>query len=123
MDELNGRMMACQILITGLIARVANDSPDPLRFLTEFRDEIKAVVRGVEKRAKAVHVPGWVGALKYFRAFTQMVVDRQAVAEVAEADRQMAASDTSGLVGPGGQAASRSARVRARESTRGSSTR
>jgi hypothetical protein len=47
MDELNGRMMACQILITGLIARVANDSPDPLRFLTEFRDEIRAVVRGV----------------------------------------------------------------------------
>ena len=47
MDELNGRMMACQILITGLIARVANDSPDPLRFLTDFRDEIRAVVRGV----------------------------------------------------------------------------
>jgi hypothetical protein len=47
MDELNGRMMACQILITGLIARVANDSPDPLRFLTGFRDEIRAVVKGV----------------------------------------------------------------------------
>src|ERR1700716_1508474 len=47
MDELNGRMMACQILITGLIARVANDSPDPLRFLTDFRDAIKAVVKGV----------------------------------------------------------------------------
>src|SRR5436305_14850267 len=45
--ELNGRMMACQILITGLIARVANDSPDPLRFLTDFRDEIKAVVKAV----------------------------------------------------------------------------
>lgn len=44
MDELNGRMLACQILITGLIARVANSSPDPLRFLTDFRDEIKAVV-------------------------------------------------------------------------------
>lgn len=44
MDELNGRMIACQILITGLIARVANNSPDPLRFLTDFRDEIKAVV-------------------------------------------------------------------------------
>jgi NAD(P)-dependent dehydrogenase (short-subunit alcohol dehydrogenase family) len=67
----------------------------------------KAVVRGIEKRAKAVHVPGWVGALKYFRAFTPMVVDRQAVEEVADADRQMAANDTSGLVGPGGQAASR----------------
>jgi hypothetical protein len=47
MDELNGRMIACQIMITGLIARVANNSPDPLRFLTDYRDEIKAVVRGI----------------------------------------------------------------------------
>jgi hypothetical protein len=47
MDELNGRMLACQILLTGLIARVANATPDPLRFLTDFRDEIKAVVRQV----------------------------------------------------------------------------
>ena len=47
MDELNGKMIACQILITGLIARVANDSRDPLRFLTDFRDEIRAVVKGV----------------------------------------------------------------------------
>jgi hypothetical protein len=47
MEELNGRMIACQLLITGLIARVANESKDPLRFLTDFRDEIKAVVRGV----------------------------------------------------------------------------
>lgn len=47
MDELNGRLLACQILITGLIARVANDSPDPLRFLTDFRDEVKAVVNGI----------------------------------------------------------------------------
>jgi hypothetical protein len=47
MEELNGRMLACQILITGLIARVANESPDPLRFLTDFRDEIKAVVAQV----------------------------------------------------------------------------
>jgi hypothetical protein len=47
MDELNGRMLACQILITGLIARVANESADPLRFLTDFRDEIRAVVNGI----------------------------------------------------------------------------
>ncbi len=47
MDELNGRMLACQILVTGLIARVANSSPDPLRFLSDFRDEIKAVVSQV----------------------------------------------------------------------------
>jgi hypothetical protein len=47
MDELNGKMIACQILVTGLIARVANASSDPLRFLTDFRDEIKAVVKGI----------------------------------------------------------------------------
>ncbi len=47
MEELNGRMIACQILVTGLIARVANDSKDPLRFLSDFRDEIQAVVRQV----------------------------------------------------------------------------
>ena len=47
LEELNGRMLACQILITGLIARVANERPDPLRFLTDFRDEIKAVVAQV----------------------------------------------------------------------------
>jgi hypothetical protein len=48
MDELNGKMIACQILITGLIARVANESRDPLRFLTDFRDEIRAVVKGID---------------------------------------------------------------------------
>jgi hypothetical protein len=47
MEELNGRMIACQILVTGLIARVANDSKDPLRFLSDFRDEIHAVVSQV----------------------------------------------------------------------------
>lgn len=47
MDELNGRMIACQILLTGLIARVANDSPDPLHFLTDFRDEVRAVINQI----------------------------------------------------------------------------
>jgi hypothetical protein len=47
MEELNGRMIACQILVTGLIVRVANDSKNPLRYLSDFRDEIHAVVRQV----------------------------------------------------------------------------
>lgn len=40
-------MMACQVLITGLIARVANEQPDRSHLLTDFRDEIKAVVKDV----------------------------------------------------------------------------
>ena len=47
MDELNGKIIACQILITGLIARVASEQRDPLRFLTDFRDEVRAVVKGI----------------------------------------------------------------------------
>ena len=47
MEELNGRMLASQLLITGLIARVANQSADPLSFLSDFRDEIRAVASQV----------------------------------------------------------------------------
>ena len=47
-ETLNGRFLACQILLTGLIARVANASPDPVAFLTDFRDEIKAVVAQID---------------------------------------------------------------------------
>lgn len=46
-DELNGRLLACQILLTGLMARVANEQADPIRFLSDFRDEVHAVVNGV----------------------------------------------------------------------------
>lgn len=90
-----------------VFGKLRKGMPGPAGKKYPVRNVGRAVVRGVEKRAKAVHVPGWVGALKYFRAFTPMVVDRQAVEEVADADRQMAQEDTSGLVGPGGQAASR----------------
>ncbi|MCC8249075.1 SDR family oxidoreductase [Saccharothrix sp. NEAU-S10] len=68
----------------------------------------RAVVRAITRRSKAVHVPGWVGGLKLFRAFTPKVVDRQASKSVPAADREMAANDLSGLVGPGGTAAAAS---------------
>ncbi|MCJ2133291.1 hypothetical protein MKK69_04290 [Methylobacterium sp. J-026] len=47
MNELNGRMLGLQILLTGVIARMAGEKRDPVGFLTEFRDEIQAVVRGI----------------------------------------------------------------------------
>jgi hypothetical protein len=39
--------LRAKFLVAGLIAKVANDSKDPLRFLSDFRDEIHAVVRQV----------------------------------------------------------------------------
>lgn len=47
MDELNGRMLASQIMIAALVARVANEARDPLRFISDFRDEVKAVIAGI----------------------------------------------------------------------------
>ncbi len=47
MDELNGRVLGLQILLTGVIARMASEKRDPVGFLTDFRDEIRAVVAGV----------------------------------------------------------------------------
>lgn len=67
----------------------------------------KAVVRGITRRARAVHVPGWVGALKLVRALTPAIVDRQSRGLVPAADREMADRDLSGLVGPGGTAAAK----------------
>lgn len=47
MNELNGRLVAYQLLAAGLVARMANAAPDPLRFITDFRDEMRAVAGGV----------------------------------------------------------------------------
>ncbi|MBB5806560.1 NAD(P)-dependent dehydrogenase (short-subunit alcohol dehydrogenase family) [Saccharothrix ecbatanensis] len=80
--------------------------PGPAGRKYPVSDVGKAVVRGITRRSRAVHVPGWVGGLKLFRAFTPKVVDRQSTKSVAAADREMAANDLSGLVGPGGSAAS-----------------
>jgi hypothetical protein len=46
-DELNGSMLACQILVTGLVAEVASSRSDPIGFLSACRDEVKAVIAGV----------------------------------------------------------------------------
>jgi hypothetical protein len=87
MEELNGRMLACQILVTGLIARVANEQRDPLRFLSDFRDEIKAVVKGV-------NIAG-VDNADRVRQFAQQSVDelfslmKPPSTEESERDRQL----------------------------------
>ena len=47
MDELNGRMLACQIMVAAAVTRLANEARDPLRFITDYRDEVKAVIAGV----------------------------------------------------------------------------
>jgi len=55
MEELNGRMPACQFLIMGPHCARRHDQRDPLRFLTDFRDEIKAVVNGIPSASARWH--------------------------------------------------------------------
>jgi hypothetical protein len=46
-DELNGKMLACQIMMTVLIARVAETQADPVGFVDAFRTETMAVISGI----------------------------------------------------------------------------
>jgi NAD(P)-dependent dehydrogenase (short-subunit alcohol dehydrogenase family) len=69
---------------------------------------------GIAKRARVVHVPGWVGVLKLFRALVPRVVELTARRIMPDADKAVLAdiekrgAVASSLVGPGGKAAARS---------------
>ncbi len=76
---------------------------------------VDLISAGIAKRARAVHVPGWVGVAKLVRALLPRLVERQARAVVPAADEAVLADIAergaveSSLVGPGGRAAARSA--------------
>jgi NAD(P)-dependent dehydrogenase (short-subunit alcohol dehydrogenase family) len=76
---------------------------------------VDLISAGIAKRARAVHVPGWVGVAKLFRALLPRVVEREARKLVPAADEavlkdieERGAAESS-LVGPGARAAARSA--------------
>lgn len=74
---------------------------------------VDLISSGIAKRARAVHVPGWVGALKLFRALVPRVVERQtrklmpAADKAAIEDIERRGSVESSMVGPGAKAAAR----------------
>src|SRR3954468_14513804 len=76
---------------------------------------VKLITGGIAGRARAVHVPRWVGFAKVIRALLPRVVERQARTMVPAADEAVLKDIAergeveSSLVGPGGRAAARSA--------------
>ena len=76
---------------------------------------VELISGGIATRARAVHVPRWVGLAKLIRALLPRVVERQARALVPAADEAVLKDIAergeveSSLVGPGGRAAARSA--------------
>ncbi|HEV7647763.1 MAG TPA: short-chain dehydrogenase/reductase [Actinophytocola sp.] len=76
---------------------------------------VKLISGGIAARARAVHVPRWVGFAKVIRALLPRIVERQARALVPAADEAVLKDIAergeveSSLVGPGGRAAARSA--------------
>lgn len=76
---------------------------------------VKLISGGIAGRARAVHVPRWVGFAKVIRALLPRIVERQARAMVPAADAAVLEDIAergeveSSLVGPGGRAAARSA--------------
>lgn len=75
---------------------------------------VDLISAGVAKRARVVHVPGWVGVLKVFRAVVPRVVELVARGMVPGADKAALADiekrglAEASLVGPGARAAARS---------------
>jgi NAD(P)-dependent dehydrogenase (short-subunit alcohol dehydrogenase family) len=75
---------------------------------------VDLISAGVAKRARVVHVPGWVGVLKVFRAVVPRVVELVARGMVPAADKAALADiekrglAEASLVGPGARAAARS---------------
>ncbi|HET9141210.1 short-chain dehydrogenase/reductase [Actinophytocola sp.] len=82
---------------------------------------VRLISAGVARRSRAVHVPGWVGAVKLFRALMPRVVERQARKIVPQADAAILADIAergaveSSMVGPGARAAAQSAETRTAE--------
>jgi len=79
---------------------------------------VDLISAGVRDRSRAVHVPGWVGVLKVFRAFIPRVIELAARRYVPAADRdairdiEARGAEESSMVGPGARAAARSADAR-----------
>lgn len=78
---------------------------------------VDLISAGVAKRARVVHVPGWVGVAKLFRALIPRLVEWQSRKLVPAADKaaiediaQRGAVESS-LVGPGAKAAARRERA------------
>jgi NAD(P)-dependent dehydrogenase (short-subunit alcohol dehydrogenase family) len=74
---------------------------------------VDLISAGIGKRARVVHVPGWVGVLKLFRTLVPRVVERQTRRLMPAADRaaiediERRGSVESSMVGPGAKAAAR----------------
>jgi NAD(P)-dependent dehydrogenase (short-subunit alcohol dehydrogenase family) len=74
---------------------------------------VDLISAGIAKRTRAVHVPGWVGVLKLFRALIPRVVESQARRFVPAGDKaaiediEKRGAVEASMVGPGAKAAAR----------------
>jgi NAD(P)-dependent dehydrogenase (short-subunit alcohol dehydrogenase family) len=84
--------------------------PGPLGRTYQVSDVGKAVVLGMNRRAKAIHVPGWVGGLKLFRGIVNQLslpvtaMGAKDADQAALDDVKARGADASRPVGPGGAA-------------------
>jgi NAD(P)-dependent dehydrogenase (short-subunit alcohol dehydrogenase family) len=84
--------------------------PGPIGRTYPVSEVGKAVTLGVSRRAKAIHVPGWVGGLKLFRGIVNQVSAPIAAMGARDADQAalddiaVRGADASRPVGPGGAA-------------------
>jgi NAD(P)-dependent dehydrogenase (short-subunit alcohol dehydrogenase family) len=79
---------------------------------------VELMAKGIEKRSRAVHVPGWVGVVKLFRALIPRLVELSSRRTVPSTDAAMLddiatrGKEESAMVGPGARADAASERQR-----------
>lgn len=79
---------------------------------------VELISAGIRGRSRAVHVPGWVGVVKVFRALVPRIVELAARKFVPAADRdaiqdiEARGAEEASMVGPGARAAAKSATTR-----------
>ncbi|QUQ70215.1 SDR family oxidoreductase [Kutzneria sp. CA-103260] len=85
--------------------------PGPMGRTYQVSDVGKAVVLGMNRRAAAIHVPGWVGGLKLFRGIVNQLslpvtaMGAKDADQAALDDIKARGTEASRPVGPGGAAA------------------
>ncbi|MFI9383016.1 SDR family oxidoreductase [Kutzneria sp. NPDC052558] len=100
-----------------VLGKMRGRLPGPLGRTYQVADVGKAVVLGMNRRASAIHVPGWVGGLKLIRGIVNQL--SLPITTIAARDADQAAMDdvkvrgaeASRPVGPGGAAGFESRRA------------
>ncbi|MER7114714.1 SDR family oxidoreductase [Saccharomonospora azurea] len=97
-----------------VFGKLRNSMPGPIGRTYPLEVALRDLQNGIRRRARTIHVPRWVGAVKLFRAFLPPVIELGSRSRVPAADRAALAdiahrgAREASITGHGGRAATES---------------